>query len=84
MHIFGWFFIGLFFGLLVRIVTPGRDTGGYFVAAVLGISGSMIGGFIGALFPGPWDAGAWIGSVVGTFVILLCYGLERSLRARQA
>ena len=39
--------IGLFAGLLAKLIMPGRDPGGCIVTVIIGIAGSVIGGFDG-------------------------------------
>jgi len=50
--IIGSLIIGLIIGFVARALMPGRDPMGCFMTALLGIGGSLIGGFIGsALWP---------------------------------
>lgn len=50
--IIGSLIIGLIIGLVARALMPGRDPMGCFATALLGIGGSLVGGFIGsALWP---------------------------------
>ena len=53
MAIIGWIFFGLIVGVVAKFLMPGRDTGGFVVTIVIGISGALIGGFIGQSF-GLW------------------------------
>jgi uncharacterized membrane protein YeaQ/YmgE (transglycosylase-associated protein family) len=47
----GWIIFGLIAGLIAKAIMPGRDPGGFIITILLGIAGSIIGGFIGqALF----------------------------------
>lgn len=68
---------GLLFGALGRLVLPGPDPMGLLETALLGIAGSLVGGFLGfVLFnadPGDGflQASGIFGSVVGVVVILL-------------
>src|SRR5215475_15324001 len=49
--IIGWIVFGLIAGLIAKAIMPGRDPGGFIITILLGIAGSVIGGFIGrALF----------------------------------
>src|SRR6185369_1570440 len=49
--IIGWIIFGLIAGLIAKAIMPGRDPGGAIITILLGIVGSVIGGFIGqALF----------------------------------
>ena len=49
--ILGWIVFGLIAGLIAKAIMPGRDPGGFIITILLGIAGSVIGGFIGrALF----------------------------------
>ena len=47
----GWIVFGLIAGLIAKAIMPGRDPGGAIITILIGIVGSVIGGFIGqALF----------------------------------
>lgn len=49
--ILGWIVFGAIAGLIAKAIMPGRDPGGCIITILLGIVGSVIGGFIGrALF----------------------------------
>ena len=49
--ILGCIIFGLIAGLIAKASMPGRDPGGCIITILLGIAGSLIGGFIGrALF----------------------------------
>ncbi|MEO6469113.1 MAG: GlsB/YeaQ/YmgE family stress response membrane protein [Acidimicrobiia bacterium] len=71
--------IGIIAGFLARLLVPGRDAMGIGATILLGIVGSLIGGFIGwALFgkdlaDGALQASGIIGSVVGAVIALLVY-----------
>ena len=74
MHVIGFLLFGLIIGLLARAIYPGRQPMGWLATAVLGMVGSLVGGFIGhALWgthsqpDGSWwfTPGGWISSIVG-------------------
>ena len=90
LHIIGWIIFGLIAGVIAKAIMPGRDPGGAIVTILLGIAGSIVGGFVGrALFGyGRGDAGpglvmSMLLAVVGAVVLLAVYRLirGRSLRA---
>jgi len=58
MTVIGWIVFGLIVGALAKLVMPGRDPGGIIVTMLLGIAGSLLGGFIGraAGMYGPVDS----------------------------
>jgi len=45
--IIGWIIFGLIAGLIAKAIMPGKDPGGFIITILLGIAGSLIGGFIG-------------------------------------
>jgi uncharacterized membrane protein YeaQ/YmgE (transglycosylase-associated protein family) len=54
---------------------PGRDPGGFIMTIVLGIAGSLVGGFLFNLI-GIGDCETWaglIGSIIGAVVLLAIY-----------
>ena len=77
MYVLGWILFGLIIGVIAKALMPGRDPGGIIITIVLGIAGSLLGGFIGRAlgFYGPDARGGagWILSVVGAIVILAIY-----------
>jgi uncharacterized membrane protein YeaQ/YmgE (transglycosylase-associated protein family) len=49
MYIIGWILFGLIVGIVAKFLMPGRDPGGFFITVLLGIVGSLVGGFLGRL-----------------------------------
>lgn len=45
--ILGWIVFGLLAGVIAKAIMPGRDPGGCIVTILIGIAGSVLGGFIG-------------------------------------
>ena len=71
--------IGLVIGALAKLLTPGRDPGGFIVTALLGIAGSLVGTWIGravGLYSEGQSAG-FLMSVLGAVVLLAIYHLLR-------
>jgi uncharacterized membrane protein YeaQ/YmgE (transglycosylase-associated protein family) len=48
MGIFAWILFGLLAGALAKFVLPGKDPGGFIVTTLIGIAGSLLGGFVGS------------------------------------
>ena len=69
--------IGLIAGALAKLIMPGRDPGGIIITIVLGIAGSLLGGF---LFGGTDGRVGLIGSVVGALILLALYRLVAGRR----
>lgn len=71
--------VGLIAGAIARLLVPGRDPMGIGATIVLGLVGSLIGGFLGyVLFHHDAAAGAFqfsglFGSIVGAVIALLIY-----------
>jgi len=72
MGIIWMIIIGLIAGAIAKAIMPGRDPGGIIVTILLGIAGSVVGGF---LFGGSDSKVGLIGSVVGALILLLIYRL---------
>ena len=75
MGILSAILIGLIVGIVAKFVTPGRDPGGFWITLLLGLGGSVVGGYLGQLL-GIYRMGepaGFIGSVIGAVVLLLTY-----------
>ena len=46
MGIFSWIFWGLFVGAIARLLLPGRQKIGIIWTILLGVAGSVVGGFV--------------------------------------
>ncbi|HWN22159.1 MAG TPA: GlsB/YeaQ/YmgE family stress response membrane protein [Gaiellaceae bacterium] len=76
MGILGWILFGLLAGLVARALTPGRHGIGCFGTLAVGVTGALIGGFLGeAVFEEEinfgWDLKPFLLSVAGAIVLLL-------------
>jgi uncharacterized membrane protein YeaQ/YmgE (transglycosylase-associated protein family) len=81
MHLLGFLLFGLIVGLIARAIMPGTQRMGVFPTMLLGCVGSLLGGIVATmLFGGRWDqpiTAGWIGSVVGSFLLLALVGGTR-------
>lgn len=76
MSIVLWILFGLVVGVIAKLLTPGRDPGGFIITALLGIAGALVGGFIGralGLYPSYQSTGGFFMSIVGAVIILAIY-----------
>jgi len=73
--ILGWIIFGLIVGLIAKLFHPGRDPGGFVITALIGIAGSLLGGFLGRAI-GLYREGEGAGlimSVLGAILLLVLY-----------
>ena len=77
MYIIGWILFGLIVGIVAKFLMPGRDPGGFFITVLLGIVGSLVGGFLGRLvgWYGDGDPVGFVMAVVGSIMLLAAYRL---------
>ena len=74
--------VGFFIGLIARAVLPGADHMGFILTTVVGIVGSVLGGFIGNLINKPAPGAkvhpaGLVMSVVGAIVLLILLRMFR-------
>lgn len=76
MGILGWILFGLIIGVLAKVIMPGRDPGGIIVTMLLGIAGSLLGGWFGrviGLYNDYENGAGFIMSILGAIVLLGIY-----------
>jgi uncharacterized membrane protein YeaQ/YmgE (transglycosylase-associated protein family) len=75
MTIIGWIVFGALVGGLARLFMPGRDPIGCVMTIVLGVVGSVVGGFLlGLIITGRGtDPAGWVGSILGALLVLWLY-----------
>ncbi len=74
----GTIIIGLIVGAIARLLSPGRDPGGWIVTILIGIAGAFIAKFLGQSLFGWYrdgDAPGWIMSILGAVLLLWLYKL---------
>jgi uncharacterized membrane protein YeaQ/YmgE (transglycosylase-associated protein family) len=75
MGILSWILFGLVVGVIAKLLTPGRDPGGFIITTLLGIVGAVVGGFLGqatGLYAEGQPAG-WLMSILGAVILLVIY-----------
>lgn len=69
--------VGLIAGAVARLLVPGPDPMGVGATILLGIVGSFVGGFLGAVLfgadlgDGPVQTSGLFGSIIGAVIVLL-------------
>lgn len=75
LHLIWSVIVGFIVGLLARLFYPGAIHLGFLMTSLLGIGGSLVGGFIGALIKKPADGAmfhpaGFIMSIIGAMILL--------------
>ncbi|HEX8455595.1 MAG TPA: GlsB/YeaQ/YmgE family stress response membrane protein [Longimicrobium sp.] len=81
---FIWMIIlGLIAGAIAKLIMPGRDPGGIIVTILLGIAGSVVGGFLWNMLTGGRSDGnaGLIGSIIGALILLALYRMIAGRRS---
>lgn len=70
-----WAVFGLVIGAIARFLYPGRQPMGILMTMVLGIVGSLLGGFVSWMFgfdpqDGPFQGAGWIMSIIGALIVV--------------
>jgi uncharacterized membrane protein YeaQ/YmgE (transglycosylase-associated protein family) len=75
MEIIGFIVFGLVVGAIAKLLMPGRDPGGLFATAMIGMIGALVGGLIGRYLLGRGEtyAPGWIMSIAGALILLWLY-----------
>ena len=77
-----WIVVGLVAGFLAKAIMPGDDPGGLIVTILLGIGGSILGGWLAtALLGAATGPAGIIGSIVGALILLAVYRMVKKKKA---
>ena len=82
LHLIWSVIVGFFIGLISRAVLPGADRMGLIMTTIVGVVGSIVGGFIGNLIRKPepgskFHPAGFLMSIVGAIVLLLILRMIR-------
>jgi uncharacterized membrane protein YeaQ/YmgE (transglycosylase-associated protein family) len=69
-----WLIVGLIAGAIARLLVPGRNRMSFLGTIVLGLAGSLVGGFLGDLISGDdrgFSPAGLLGSIIGAIILLL-------------
>ena len=78
MGLISWLIIGLIAGAAAKMITPQEEKGGWVSSLIIGIVGSMVGGFLGGIIGLNRILGhSWLGSLIvatlGAVLVLYIY-----------
>lgn len=79
INIIVWIIFGLIAGTIAKYLKPGADSTGWVMTSILGIIGSVVGGFLGRTFFGAGVSNEIFSiyslglSVVGAIIVLYIY-----------
>ena len=69
--------VGLIVGAIARWIMPGTQSMSWIMTSVLGIVGSIVGGFVSSLIwkspDGKFHPAGWIMSILGALLVLWAY-----------
>jgi len=79
LHIIWSIIIGFIVGLIARAIMPGAQHFGFWMTAIIGIVGSIVGGLIARIFNKPADGAmfhpaGFIMSIIGAIIVMFLYG----------
>ncbi len=78
-HIFGQLLVGLFIGMIARLLLPGKEAIvagpiGWLITALIGMGGSFVGTFLGkAIWGSEKYAAGWVMSIAGAVSLLILF-----------
>jgi uncharacterized membrane protein YeaQ/YmgE (transglycosylase-associated protein family) len=78
LHLLWMFIVGIIVGALARLIMPGEQHLGIIMTGVLGIAGSIVGGFIARIFSRPPEGAPFhpagiVMSVIGAIIVLYAW-----------
>lgn len=81
MSIIGWIVLGLMAGVVANIIYPNPSRGGLLGALILGVLGSLVGGFLSSVFLGisvtGINATSFVIAILGSLLLLYVGGSFR-------
>jgi len=81
-HLIWLIIFGAIVGAVAKLLMPGKDPGGFWITAAIGIAGSLIGSFLGRAL-GLYREGQSAGFIMATLGAILLLFLYRALKPRQ-
>lgn len=76
MELIGTILVGLIVGAIAKLLSPGRDPGGWIVTILIGIAGAFVAKFLGGALFGWYRDGSgpsWLMQILGAVLLLWLY-----------
>ena len=82
LHVLWSIIVGFIIGLIARAILPGANQMGMIATTIVGILGSIVGGFVGRLISKPpegskFHPAGFLMSIVGAVLLLVLYRFVR-------
>lgn len=81
MHILITIIIGFIVGFIAKLLTPGKEPGGFIITTLIGIGGALLAGWIGRALG--WYAegqsAGFFASIIGAIILLAIYHLFKKV-----
>jgi uncharacterized membrane protein YeaQ/YmgE (transglycosylase-associated protein family) len=81
MGILSWILFGIIAGALAKFLMPGKDPGGFWVTAIIGIAGAIIGGMLGTQLGfgavSGFDFRSFAVAIIGSLILLFGYRMVK-------
>jgi uncharacterized membrane protein YeaQ/YmgE (transglycosylase-associated protein family) len=77
MHLIITIIIGFIVGFIAKLLTPGREPGGFVITTLIGIGGALLAAWIGRAvgWYAPGQSAGFFASIVGAIILLAIYHL---------
>ncbi len=77
LSLIGLILFGLVVGIIAKLLMPGKDPGGVIITILLGIAGSLLGGYVGRAsgLYGPGQGAGFFMALIGALLLLGLYRL---------
>jgi uncharacterized membrane protein YeaQ/YmgE (transglycosylase-associated protein family) len=74
-NIIYWIIVGFIAGAVAKFLMPGKDPGGFIITILLGIAGSIVGGYVGKMvgIAGSGIVGSLLVATGGAVLLLILY-----------
>jgi uncharacterized membrane protein YeaQ/YmgE (transglycosylase-associated protein family) len=83
MHLIGTIIIGFIVGVVAKLITPGKDPGGFIITILLGIAGSFVGTYLGKMV-GHYQDGQTAGFIMSTIGAVILLGIYHMIKRATA
>jgi uncharacterized membrane protein YeaQ/YmgE (transglycosylase-associated protein family) len=77
MHILLSIIVGFIVGFIAKLLTPGREPGGFIITTLIGIGGALLASWIGRALGwyAPGQQAGFFASIIGAIILLVIYHL---------